>query len=91
MAKLDSRELSFVTNHLTHVDFLFFSRLTHQPVLVIEVDGFAYHNNEKQKERDTVKDSILKKYGIPILRLSTVGSGEREKVIAELTAITMGI
>ena len=91
LAKLDSRELSFVTNHLTHVDFLFFSRLTHQPVLVIEVDGFAYHNNEKQKERDTVKDSILKKYGIPILRLSTVGSGEREKVIAELTAITMGI
>ena len=70
--------------HIDHVEGM-------QPVLVIEVDGFAYHNNEKQKERDTVKDSILKKYGIPILRLSTVGSGEREKVIAELTAITMGI
>lgn len=87
LQKLNSRELSFATNHLTHVDFLVFSRLTHQPVLVIEVDGFAYHNSEKQQERDQVKDAILEKYGIPILRFSTVGSGEKDKLIDALNHV----
>ena len=88
LTKLNTRELSFATNHLTHVDFLIFSRLTHQPVLVVEVDGFAYHNNEKQRERDQVKNSILEKYNIPILRLSTVGSGEKQKLIASLEKLS---
>ena len=84
LRNLNTRELAFATNHLTHVDFLIFSRLTHQPVLVVEVDGFAYHNHEKQRERDQVKDAVLKKYHLPILRLSTIGSGEKEKLIAAL-------
>ena len=87
LTKLNTRELSFATNHLTHVDFLVFSRITHQPILVIEVDGFAYHNNEKQRERDQVKNNILEKYDIPILRLSTVGSGEKNKLIDVLEKI----
>ena len=86
--KLDTRELAFATNHLTHVDFLVFSRLTHQPVLVVEVDGFAYHNSEKQQERDQVKNMILQKYNIPILRFSTVGSGEEHKLIRALSSIS---
>lgn len=84
LQKLNTRELSFATNHLSHVDFLIFSRLTHQPLLVVEVDGFTYHNNEKQKERDRIKNEILSKYSIPILRLSTIGSGEKEKLISAL-------
>lgn len=84
LTKLNTRELSFATNHLTHVDFLIFSRLTHQPALVVEVDGFAYHNDEKQRERDQVKNAILGKYNIPILRLSTVGSGEKQKLVSAL-------
>jgi hypothetical protein len=84
LTKLNTRELAFATNHLTHVDFLIFSRLTHQPMLVIEVDGFVYHNNDKQRERDQVKNAILEKYEIPILRLSTVGSGEKERLLAAL-------
>ena len=88
LQKLDTRELVFATNHLTHVDFLVFSRLTHQPVLVIEVDGFDYHRNPKQQERDQVKNAILEKYRIPILRFNTVGSGEKEKLIEALTYIT---
>ena len=89
-SKLNERELSFASNHLTHVDFLVFSRITHEPVLVIEVDGFAYHNDEKQKERDQVKNAILLKYGIPILRLSTVGSNEKQKLIAALRSAVAG-
>ncbi|MCR4683465.1 MAG: DUF2726 domain-containing protein [Clostridiales bacterium] len=80
LSKLGTRELTFTSNHLTHVDFLIFSKLTHEPVLVIEVDGFAYHHNEKQMERDAVKNAVLEKYGIPILRLGTTGSGEKEKI-----------
>jgi len=83
-AKLTEREFQFATNHLTHVDFLIYSKLTHQPILVVEVDGFAYHNNEKQIERDQVKNEILKKHNIPILRLSTVGSSEKQKLMSEL-------
>ena len=86
-SKLNERELSFASNHLTHVDFLIYSKVTHEPVLVVEVDGFVYHNDEKQKERDQVKNTIFLKYGIPILRLSTVGSGEKQKLISELNRV----
>lgn len=87
LSYLNLRELEFSTNNLTHVDFLIFSKLTHQPVLVIEVDGFAYHNTEKQRERDMLKDEILHKYDIPILRLNTTGSGERNKINAKLAEL----
>lgn len=84
---LNPREFEFATNELSHIDFLISSRVTHRPVLAIEVDGFAYHNTEKQKERDSIKDEILYKYGIPLLRLSTTGSGEREKIQSKLAEL----
>lgn len=87
LTKLETRELAFATNHLTHVDFLIYSKLTHQPILVVEVDGFAYHNNPKQQERDKVKNTILQKYNIPILRISTTGSREKEKLVSALDKI----
>ena len=84
LTKLDTQELSFATNYLTHVDFLIFSRLTHQPILVVEVDGFSYHNTPVQRERDRMKNRILAKYNIPILRFNTTGSGEAHKLLAFL-------
>lgn len=87
LSYLNLRESEFATNILTHVDFLIFSKLTHRPVLVIEVDGFSYHDTEKQRERDMLKDEILTKYDIPILRLSTTGSGERNKINAKLAEL----
>lgn len=89
MKKLNMRELEFAKNPLTHGDFLIFSRLTHQPVLVVEVDGYVFHNNEKQQERDKLKDTILQKYDIPILRFSTIGSREKEKLIKTLDKIVL--
>jgi hypothetical protein len=81
VSKLSGREFEFARNPWSHVDFLIFSKLSHMPILVIEVDGFAYHYaNEKQIERDSVKNNILDKYGIPIVRFSTVGSGEENKL-----------
>ncbi|MNO03009.1 hypothetical protein D3C81_2235980 [compost metagenome] len=53
------------------------------PVLAVEVDGYKYHeNNPAQLKRDKMKDEILSRYDIPILRFSTVGSGE-EKILTE--------
>ena len=52
---------------------------------MIEVDGFAFHENRpEQLKRDALKDSILKKYEIPLLRLATNGSGEQERIIQAL-------
>lgn len=70
--KLDEAECRFAMNVLTHTDFVIFNKLDKMPVLVVEVDGYAFHaNNPKQLERDKMKDTILEKYGIPILRIKT--------------------
>lgn len=59
-----------------------------QPVLAIETDGYSYHNDEtEQPQRDMMKDHILSNYGLPLLRLSTKGSGEREKIISSLNMV----
>lgn len=80
MELLDEEERNFV-NHRSSVDFVVFYKQDKSSVLVVEVDGFAFHeNNPEQLRRDRIKDSILKKYGIPLLRLPTNGSGEAEKI-----------
>lgn len=82
---MSSEELKYASNYATHLDFLIINRVSKQPVLAIETDGYSFHNNKtEQHRRDLRKDSILKKYGLPLLRLSTKGSGEREKVTALL-------
>ena len=51
-------------------------------------DGYTYHHEgTKQKERDDIKDRILASYNIPILRLSTRESGERERIVAKLSKV----
>lgn len=86
--KLTESEGKYAMNVLTHTDFVIFNRLDKQPVLVVEVDGHAYHaNNPKQLERDKMKDSILGKYDIPILRLKTTGSGEEEVLRGRLEEV----
>ncbi|HVJ47663.1 DUF2726 domain-containing protein [Desulfitobacterium sp.] len=75
-------------NVLTHTDFVIFNKLDKMPVLVVEVDGYAFHaNNSKQLERDKMKDTILEKYGIPILRIKTNESGEEAKLRNKLNRI----
>jgi superfamily I DNA and/or RNA helicase len=80
-ARLDDKEHKFTMNILTHTDFLIFNKIDKMPVLVVEVDGYEFHEkNPKQLERDKMKDDILRKYNIPILRVKTNGSGEEEKL-----------
>ena len=87
-SKLDEKELKYATNGLTHTDFFIFRKIDKMPVLVIEVDGYAFHaNNPEQMERDKMKDGILGKYNIPILRVATNRSEEEEKLKNKLERI----
>lgn len=85
---LDENERRYASNSLTHVDFLIYNKVGKQPVLVIETDGHAYHQQgSRQKERDTIKDRILGVYDIPYERLSTTESNERERIETRLKEI----
>ena len=87
-SNLNEKEKMFAQNPWTHVDFLIFNKLDKEPVLVVEVDGFEYHmNNKEQQNRDMLKDKILKQINLPILRVATNESGEKEKLIQMLNAI----
>jgi very-short-patch-repair endonuclease len=45
--------------------------ITKRPLLCIEVDGWQFHHTEVQRHRDAIKDEILDKYGLKLVRLST--------------------
>ena len=63
------------------VDFLVKDKVNHDIVCIIEVDGVAYHeNNKEQQIKDSLKDSILQKCDLPLLRLKTNGSNEEIKI-----------
>jgi hypothetical protein len=67
--------------HRASVDFVVYNRVTNQPLLAIEVDGFAFHENSPdQRARDTLKDEILDAHQMPLLRLPTTGSREHQRI-----------
>ena len=85
---MSEEELKYASNYNTHLDFLLINRVSKQPVLAVETDGYSFHNEETQQhQRDLKKDHILSCYGLPLLRLSTKGSGERERIVAMLTQV----
>ena len=85
---LDEKEKDFVQHPSTHLDILLYSKIDKRAVLAIEVDGFAFHeNNAAQLQRDKLKDSILHKYNIPIIRFPTNGSQEEKKLIKKLQEV----
>lgn len=78
---LTREEYNFFKNPNTHVDFLIFNKMSKKPILVIEVDGVSFHEQQKtQIDRDNKKNSILAKANIPIIRLKTNGSDEEGKI-----------
>lgn len=82
---LNERECRFARNPATHLDFLIYNRIGKRPVLAVEVDGYENHKKgTAQAARDQLKDHILELYQIPLLRLKTNESGEREKILDEL-------
>lgn len=68
-----------------HVDFTVFNRVTKETLFGIEVDGYNYHKKgAKQAERDQKKNAIFELIGLPLLRLSTKGSGEEQRIKEQL-------
>lgn len=84
---LSRREMSFIFNPLTHVDFLCYDTTNKRPLLAIETDGYTYHRRKKQVERDRIKDHIFQVYQIPLIRLNTQGCYEYIKIRKTLNEI----
>lgn len=85
---LNDDECLYAMNPATHVDFLVYNRISKRAILAIEVDGYAFHQKETaQAKRDLLKNHIFELYYIPLLRFSTTGSWEREKIINMLNKI----
>ena len=82
LEKLSSEELNYVLNPFTHLDFVVFNKLSKQPIVAVEVDGYGYHKEgTEQHERDKKKNKVLELCGLPLVRICTNGSGERERIL----------
>jgi hypothetical protein len=80
-AVLTEEEAIYAGNSWTKVDFLLYDKVTRLAVLVIEVDGMSFHQEgSEQYRRDLLKNSVLEKSEVHLLRLSTKGSRERELI-----------
>ncbi|MGL6356426.1 DUF2726 domain-containing protein [Aeromonas veronii] len=60
-------------------DIVLYFKVGKTPIGVIEVDG-GYHDHPVQAARDIMKNEILDKCRIPILRLRTVDSGIKQRI-----------
>ena len=80
---LSEEEKKYASNDWTHIDFVIYNKMDKKMVMAIEVDGYHFHKKgTRQNERDKLKDSILQKYDVPLIRLKTTGSGE-EKILED--------
>ena len=78
----------YTSHHNTHIDFLIYNKISKIPLLAVEVDKYKYHKEDnKQKERDILKNNILSKYNIPLIRLTTNGSREESIIRSKLDEI----
>lgn len=84
---LNESERKYISHYSTHLDFLIVNHVTKKPVLAVETDGYNFHNKvTDQHQRDEMKNHILEVYSLPLLRLSTIGSNEKERIVAALSA-----
>ena len=84
-SRYEREEAAYLSHPWTHLDFVIFNKFDNAPLLAIEVDGIAYHEqNEKQKEKDSIKDRCLRESGLPLLRLKTQESGIEERIVSAL-------
>ena len=56
-----------------------------KPIMAIEIDGTRYHaEGTRQAERDLMKNSVMEKYGLPLLRIKTIESDIENRIITKL-------
>ena len=74
-------EEDYIMHPWTHVDFVFYHKVTKETLFVLEVDGIAYHEqNSKQLNRDEIKDRVLLQNNIPCYRFKTNESNEEARL-----------
>lgn len=83
---LTAKERGFMKGR-SRCDFVLYFKVGKKPLAVIEVDG-GDHDKPQQKEWDALKNSVLQKGGLPLLRLKTVESRIEEKVENFLVTVT---
>jgi hypothetical protein len=82
---LTEEEAQYASNPLTHLDFLLFSKMDKKAIMAIEIDGTRYHaEGTRQAERDLMKNSVMEKYGLPLLRIKTIESDIENRIITKL-------
>ena len=84
-SNLTPEQRAYASRSWTHLDFLIYDMVSHRAKLAIEVNGTQFHRHgSSQGQRDAIKDAILAAIGLPLLRLSTNGSQEKEKIAKAL-------
>ena len=79
--EFSEEEKKYILHPWTHVDFLFYNKLSKEKLFVLEVDGIRYHEQDKkQAEHDSIKDRVLKSNNIPVYRFKTNESNEKERL-----------
>ena len=77
-----AEERKYILHPWTHVDFLFYNKVSKEKLFVLEVDGIKFHEQDKkQAEHDNIKDRVLQFNSIPIYRFKTNESNEKQRLI----------
>ena len=74
-------ERKYILHPWTHVDFLFYNKVSKETLFVLEVDGIRYHEqNKNQLKNDEIKNRVLQSNNIPIFRFKTNESNEMQRL-----------
>jgi superfamily I DNA and/or RNA helicase len=77
----DEEEKKYIMHPWTHVDFLFYHKVSKEKLFVLEVDGIKFHEqNKHQSLRDEIKDRVLKLNEVDIHRFRTNESREEDRL-----------
>ena len=86
--RLTVAQATYVRNRCS-LDFVVYRRIGRIPVLAVEVNGFAFHEDKPdQARKDLLKQQILEEYGLPLLSLATTESDEPARIRRALDAAT---
>jgi len=85
---LSETERGFMSR--SRCDFVLYYKVGKKPFAVIEVDG-GMHDRPEQQRRDALKNSILEKGGLSLLRLKTVESRIEERLEQFISSSKGGI
>lgn len=75
-------EIRYIRHPWTHVDFLFYNKVSKERLFALEVDGIRFHEQDvNQRIHDDIKNRVLVLNNTPIYRFKTNESNEKIKLI----------